>query len=120
MIRISEIENEAAIDLLADIIEPAALIMADPQVQKMNSNGSPKVMMVTEILRNHKKEAIQIVSALHGAKPGEYRFNIISLIKDVLDILNDPDLQSVFTSQGQSTENVPSGSATESIEDENK
>lgn len=111
--KISDLQNEDALDLLANIIEPAAEIMNDPQVVKL-ARTKPLIFTVREILKNHKKSAIEIVAAMHGKEPGEVKFNALTLAKDVLEILNDPEMQAVFISASQTTDGTSSGSATES------
>ena len=114
--KLSDFENERALDLLADIIEPAAEITGDTKVVQLLKSGKPTLFAVAEILRHHKKSAIEIVAALHGERPDTVKFNAITLAGDVLDILNDPELQAVFTSQSQPSAVTSSGSATENTE----
>lgn len=111
--RLSDFENEDALDLLADIIEPAAEIMQDEKIVQIIRSGKPPLFAVAEILRKHKKSAVEIVAAIHKEKPQTIRFNVISLTNDILDILNDPEIQQVFSSQSQTQESTYSGSATE-------
>lgn len=111
--RLTDYENEDALDLLADIMEPAARMMADEEIGKMSRAGKPALVIAPYILRNHKKEAIEIVSAMHREKPGEYRFNAVSLLKDLVDILSDDEVLGLFSSQGQNQGDTSSGSATE-------
>lgn len=115
--RLSDYENEEALDLLADLIDPAARIMADKKVEAMVKSKKPALLIASHILKKHKKESIEIVSALHREDPGKYRFTAISLLNDLLDILNDEQVIGLFTSQGQTTERTYSGSATESTEE---
>lgn len=117
--KLSDFENEDALDLLAAIIEPAAEIMGDPKVVQLYKE-KPMLFVVAEILKNHKKSAMEIVAAMHGKEPDECKFNVITLTKDVLDILNDPEILQVFSSQSQMTDEKPSGSATESTVDSGK
>ena len=111
--RLSDYENEEAVEVLADMIEPAATIMADPKVAEMFNSGKPKILLVKYALKEYKKSVVELIAALHRQKPKEFRFTMISLVKDLLDILNDPELQSVFTLQGQETEGEHSGAVTE-------
>lgn len=115
--KLSDFENEEALDLLANIIDPAAEIMNDPKVVKIFKERPP-LFAVKEILLHHKQAAIEIVAAMHGKKPDEYKFNILTLTGDVLELLNDPEVAEVFSSQSQTGAETSSGSATESTEDE--
>lgn len=110
--RLSDYENEDALDLLANIMLPASEIMMDKEVVKLYKSNKPVIHTVALILKNHKRSAIEIVAALHREDPDKVRFNAITLANDVLELLNDPELLQVFTSQSQITDSKPSGSAT--------
>lgn len=114
--RLSEIEGEQALDVLADIIDPIAEIATDEKVQNIYNSGEPKIMIAKEMLKNHKKAVIQIMAALDGEDPETYRFTLTSLPAKVMDILNDPELEQLFQSQGQMKDKPSSGSATENTE----
>ena len=109
--RLSDYENEEALDLLADLIEPAARIMKDKKVEAMVRAKEPGISIAVYILKNHKESAIEIVASLHRETPETYSFNALSLVNDILDILNDPEIENLFSSQEQTS--TSSGSATE-------
>ena len=118
-ISLSKFENEDAIDLLAEIIEPASLILSDEEFSKKWTSGQPVIFAVKYALKNHKKEVVQIISALHGENPETYRFNLLTLTADLILLLNDPYLKEVFISQAQNETNEDSGSVmvnTEEVE----
>ena len=116
--RISDYENEEALDLLADLIEPAAMIMSDKKVEGMVKSKKPALLIAPYILKNHKKSAIEIVAALHREDPARVKFNAVSLLNDLLDIINDPQMAELFTLQSQNPQDIVSGSATENTEEE--
>lgn len=116
--KLSDFENEAALDLLAQLIDPATEIMNDPKIVQTVRSGKPIIFAVKEILKSHKQAAIEIVSAMHGEDVGKFRFNVLTLAKDLMDLMNDPDVLAVFSSQSQKEQERPSGSATVSTEDE--
>ena len=118
--KLSDFENEEALDLLADIIEPAAEIMSDAKIVKAFRSGKPMLFAVGEILKTHKQSTIEIIAAMHKQTPKELKFNVITLTTDLLEILNDPEIQQVFTLQSQIQASSSSGSATESIGDKEK
>ena len=62
-------------------------------------------------IKNHKKAIIAIMAATAGAKPEDYEVNLLTLPMKLLEILNDPEVISLFPSQGQTK--TFSGSATE-------
>lgn len=113
--RLSAYKNEEAIEVLADLLEPASKIMADKDISAAFKAQKPALIIAKTALKKQKQAVIDFVSYLHRQEPGEYEFTIISLIADLLDILNDPEMGQVFSSADTAT---PSGSATESTEEE--
>lgn len=110
--KLSEYKGEQALDMLADLIEPAATIMADKEVANFAKSGKPVIKIIKPLIKNHKKEVIEIMAILEGEDPKKYadKVNLFTLPAKLLELLNDPDLQSLFTLQGQKTETY-SGSA---------
>jgi len=102
--RLSDIKNEQALDTLAEIIEPAAEILADPEVKKIYKSDTPKVKLASYIIKNHKENLIEIMAHLEGKEPEKYTFNLLTLPKMVLELLNDPALGDLFISQAQEKE----------------
>lgn len=117
--KLSEVKGERALDILADIIEPAAAIIMDKELSDLAKSGAPKINLVKPIIKNHKREVIEIMATLEGENPEQYaeKINVFTLPAQLLEILNDPELVNLFTWQGQKTENETSGSATENTED---
>ena len=113
--RLSEIKGEAAIEAMADLMEPLTLIFADAEIQNAVNNNEPKMLLIKKILKGHKREVIQILAILDGESPDTYEINLLKLPMKVLEVINDPEVESLFFSQGQSTVETHSGSATENI-----
>ena len=96
--KLSEIQNENALDVLADIIEPTSLILADEEVKRIYQN-EPKLKLVSYILKNHKQSVIEIMARLDGKEPENYTFNLLTLPRKLLELINEPELQELFTLQ---------------------
>lgn len=120
--KLSEIKGEKALDVLADLIEPTANIMADGEVAKLYNSEQPKLNLVKHILKNNKKEVIEILAILEDENPKEYakKITVTTLPMKLLELINDQDLIAVFQSQGQTAEQTSSGSVTENTEVEKK
>ena len=114
--RLSDFENEKAIEILAEIIDPAVEIMNDTEIATILRSGKPPLFAVKRALKYHKTAIIDIVAALHGETRNTVKFTMPMLIRDVLDMFSDPELQSVFSSQSQRNASESSGSATVSTE----
>ena len=113
--KLSDIKGEAAIELLADLIEPATEIMADNEVVKLFRSGQ-KLKAVSYVLKNHKKSCLTILALTEGENPSTYQPNVLALPAKLIEIFNDPELMSLFSSQSQE-ESLCSGSATENTEE---
>lgn len=116
MKKLSEYKNEDALDLLADIIEPATYIFADSQfIVELQKN---KLSAVKYVIKNHKQSVLSILASLEGVPLDEYECNIFTLPVLLIDILNDKELMDFFNSQGLKIEDESSGSVMGNIEEE--
>lgn len=120
--KLSDFKGDEALDVLADLIEPAAKIMADKEVVKIYKSGQPKITLVKRVIKNHKSELIEILATLDKKDPKEYakELTLVTLPIKLLELLNDEDLVAVFQSQGQNMAQTSSGSVMENIEVEEK
>lgn len=104
MKKLSEYKNEEALELLADLIEPAAVICADTEIANAVRSGLSKIKVVKMIIKNHKHEVIEILALLDNIPLEEYECNLLSLPSRIIEILNDEELMRFFNSQGQNVE----------------
>ena len=88
--KLSEYQGEAALDLLADLIEPAGEIMSDKEIGEVFNKNRFKAIGLA--IRNHKKAVMQILATMDGVPVDEYKCNVFSLPVKILEILNDPDM----------------------------
>lgn len=109
--KLSEFKDEAALDLIADIIEPATEILADPAIKEAFSRS--KMAAIKVAIKSHKNAIREIVARLDGKNPEEYHFTALSLPVKLLTLLNDPELQQLFTSSGQMEDVTACSSASE-------
>lgn len=101
--KLTDITNERALDTWADILEPVAEIIADDTVKEKFRNDS-KLKLVQYVIKTHKKAVIEILARLDGCDPKNYTFNFVTVPVKLLEILNDPAIADLFTSQGQKAE----------------
>lgn len=118
--KISELENEAALDLLADLIEPSAIIFSDPEIKNMYNTNAGYMQLIHYVLKHHQAPIVQILATLDGVPVEEYHANIPTMIKALLEILNDKDLTDFFISVAPREGQRSSGSAMESTEGKGK
>jgi hypothetical protein len=122
--KLSEYRGDDALEVLAELLEPAVEILADADIaaawRDKNPNktrGQKQLKAVSIAIKKHKEAVIAILAALDHETPDEYRekINVVTLPKKLLEVLNDKDLRNFFTSQEQ-TKDEPSGSASASTE----
>lgn len=120
--KLSEIRGEAAIDAIADIIDPVMDILADEEIQAEIKSGKPRAMLVKPILKLKKKEILTILAILNGEEPATFNPNLIQLPVMLLGLLNEieenKELADLFQSQRQMKEGVSFGVVTDSTKAE--
>lgn len=116
---ISDIKGEAVFDLIADIIDPVANIVSDAQVAELFASGGINAdtakEYAPELIKRHKEDVIAIMAAIRGVTPEEYAatLNVMTLFRDVMEIITDKELLGFLTSLGASEESAqPSTSTT--------
>lgn len=97
--RISDFKNEDAIELLADLIEPTANILSDKEIQDAFKANVNKMTIAKKCLKLHKSDVLEILAIVNGQTPEEYTCNPISILVDLLAILNDKELVDFFVQQ---------------------
>ena len=112
--KLSEYQGEAALDILADLIEPTGEIMSDKEIGEVFKENRFKAIGLA--IKNHKKAVMQILATMDGVPVEEYKCNVFTLPVKILELLNDPDIIQLFTYQGQTGGASSSGSASENIE----
>lgn len=108
--KLSEIKGEQALDVLVELIDPAAEIFGDKEVATAWKSGV-RINAVKVMITNHKKAVIRILAILDGENPETYEVNVLTLPVKLLEILNDPELASLFTSAERTVGATSSASA---------
>lgn len=114
MRKLSEIQNEEALDVLADILEPTIVIARDGEVKKKAKES--RMAAIQYIMKNHKSALLKILATLEGVPIEEYKVNVIQIPVKVMELLNDEDMMNFFHSQGLTISDESSGSATVNTE----
>lgn len=112
--KLSDFKDERAIEVVADLLEPIGRIAAN-QDNAQARKGSP-LQFAAAMLKNSKKEVMEILAVLSDTKPEDYHCTAASIFKDLLDMLNDPELMQLFGLRSQTKEETASGSAAENTE----
>lgn len=115
--KLSEYQNEDALDLLADLLEPVSNFLSDKKFEKLFKEGNKmKVIQYCLKTKARQKDILTILARLEGVPLKEYKANIFSLPVKLMELWDDEELVSFFVSQGFGMGNESSGSATENTE----
>ena len=121
MTRLTDLKDEEAIEVLADILVPVSELAQDDEIKKIFS-GERTNKTIAEVaslvIGNHASAVMDILAALDRVPREDYHCNILTLPLKVIEILNDPTFMTFFTAQGQIDSLTASGSAMESTEEE--
>lgn len=117
--KISEYRGEEALELLADIMEPAARMLADAEVQAAFKRGAPVAKIAQLCLKGRKREILEILARLENIPAEEYAETrgIGEMLMGIIGLFSDPSVSMLFPSRGQRKEEIPSGSATEGTQE---
>ena len=119
MKKISDYKEGEALDLWAEILEPAAVIMADKEILSIYQSGKPKILMAKYILKNYKKEMIAIMKAIDPAPVNGLNLitRTLAVIAEIGQEIDPGDLGDFFTSPDQNGQDITSGSRMANTED---
>lgn len=96
--KLSEIKGKDAIKTLANLMEPVAKIAGDAKLQAAVKAKKPMPLIAKELLENWPDEVIEILALLDGADPETYEVNLLTLPMKLLEVLNDPEINTLFFS----------------------
>ena len=113
MKRLSDYKGEKAIDLWADLIELAAEIMTDEEVQ--SAFLEPKIVLAKVMLRRHPKEVYKIIKRIDNS-PVDGLNILVRLVHLLNEFTENEELKAFFGLQSQSEIEGYSGSAMENTE----
>lgn len=115
--RLSEIQGERAIEVIADLIEPFSNIATDPniksvlQIRKKENETAEEAAIraikknIPVLLKDHKKDVAQVIGILEGIGPE--KLNILEIVKGLSEMMTDKTLMQLFSSAVLTEEAVP-------------
>ena len=122
MRKLSEIKNEDALDVIAELLDPIAELSKDKEIMKPNIDEQGKKVRKSKLeiaqiaIKRHKGAVMKILATLDGEPLETYSVNLIQLPLKIYELLNDEDMVAFFQSQGLNLSDAFSGSVTESTE----
>lgn len=124
MRKLSEIKDDEAMDVLAEIIEPVSkLIMDEDFKDAIKGNKEKKIkpdrMKAVKIaITKYREETVKVMAVLEGTPVEEFHYNLLTLPQMVLTVFNDKELIDFFSPQAEKDSNKSSGSAMENTEED--
>lgn len=124
--KLSDIKGERVFDVIADIIEPVTNIAQDKEITLFKRETPPegmtaRVFAIKKISKNaplllkrHKGDISTVLAVIKGQTVEEYvdGLNMATLSIDLLELLNDREFVSFFTSADQTMESCGDASET--------
>lgn len=111
-----ELTNEESLELFADLVEPVGEILFDEEVRKaLSENKALKAIKLA--IKRHKRRIIEALALIDGVPVEDYKVNVLTLPMKLMEFVNKPEFQELFTSAGQTNAVDVSGSATENTGD---
>lgn len=104
--KLSEIKGERALDVLADLIDPVSEIFGDKEIMTALQSGKAPAKAIKLALKNHKRAVLDMMAAIDGEDPETYQPSLFVLPKRLLDLLNDPEVQRLFSSQEVTSDEI--------------
>ena len=123
--KLSDYKGEKAIEKFADLLGPISTIMTDKELRKMvtsyaeeskDSEGKKKkkptkIEIIQKAIKSNASAVLEMMAILNDVPVEGYEPSFAELTVSMLEMLNDEELESLFTSQGQKETEKPSGSA---------
>ena len=118
MKKLSDYKGDEAIELWVDLIDPLSNILTDNSIRKVVEAGRPKIEIAKAILKNHKSEAVEIMTRI-DPEPIDGLNIILRLVALLSDIGQNEEIKSFFGfAEEVKMQKESFGSATESTEAE--
>lgn len=102
MAKLNELKDKEALARLADMIEPVAAILTNPKVKEAAKKS--KLHMVQTALKECGDDVMKFLALVEGVPIEEYHCTAASAINSLMSIVNNPDVEAVFTAAEQTTE----------------
>lgn len=115
--KLSDYKGEDALDLLADIVEPAMEIISDKRISEAAKSKMSRGALVKLIIKNHKRSILTLMARVSGVDPETYNPDLFTLTADLMELISDEAFTELFQSQGQKLPDLHSGPATEAIQE---
>lgn len=97
--RLADFRDEKAICVIADLMDPVSRIIANEKNKEAHTGT--KLQFAQSILRNNASDVKDMLAILNDEDPAKYTCTAATVFRDVMIMLSDPDLMSLFGLQSQ-------------------
>ena len=112
MKKLSDFKDDAAIEVVADLLPYISEIVQNPANKEARGKGA--MSFISALLRNSKHAVKGVLAVLNETPVEDYTCTAASILADAVTMLSDPDLLVLFGVQRQMS--ASAGSASESTE----
>ncbi|MBQ6420434.1 MAG: hypothetical protein IJK02_05100 [Clostridia bacterium] len=103
--KLGELKGDAAFEAMGRLLAPLTEIGTDNEVAALAKSGAKIGEIAALLLKTHRGAIKEILAALAGKPADAYEVTLPGLLSALSDLLNDRELQTLFTLSGP-----PSGS----------
>lgn len=95
MKKLSDYKGDDALELWADLLDPLTKMLSDDKIQSIVNSGKPKLIIAKEILKDHKSEAVEILTRI-DPEPVDGLNIVLRLINLITEIGQSDEIKSFF------------------------
>lgn len=123
MKKLSEFKDDEAMDVLAEILEPAYNLIKDNDFKVAMRGDKEKGILPNRLdavkvaVTKHRKDVVKMMAVLNETPVEEFHYNLLTLPTMMLEMLNDKELIHFFSYKSETDLETPSGSAMENTEE---
>ena len=123
MKKLSEFKDDEAMDVLAEILEPAYNLIKDNDFKVAMRGDKEKGILPNRLeavkvaITKHRKDVVKMMAVLNETPVEEFHYNLLTLPTMMLEMLNDKELIRFFSYKSETDFEIPSGSAMENTEE---
>lgn len=97
--KLSDFKDERAIEVVADLLVPISKIVSKPEIADAQSKSV--IEFAAAMLKNGKREVMDMLAILSEQNPETYTCTAATVMRDVIDMVSDPDLLQLFGLQSK-------------------
>ena len=123
MKKLSEFKDDEAMDVLAEILEPAYNLIKDNDFKVAMRGDKEKGILPNRLeavkvaITKHRKDVVKMMAVLNETPVEKFHYTLLTLPTMMLEMLNDKELIHFFSYKSETDLETPSGSAMENTEE---